>query len=101
MLFFFKMLTYLSTVLYDVYHRIFTKSGYYIIHLPTSGAKTVGQPIGEKHLQKIIPIRLSQENWKQIKKEADRMGIGVSTLTRIWIMDDIQKLAKQAISGKK
>jgi len=59
------------------------------------------QPTGKKILQKIIPIRVSQENWKQIKKEADRMGIGVSTLTRIWIMDDIQKLAKQAIRGKK
>ena len=61
----------------------------------------LSQSTGKKNLQKIIPIRVSQENWEQIKKEADRMGIGVSTLTRIWIMDDIQKLAKQAIRGKK
>ena len=54
------------------------------------------QSTGKKNLQKIIPIRVSQENWEQIKKEANRMGIGVSTLTRIWIMDDIQRLAKQA-----
>ncbi|MBI4187677.1 MAG: hypothetical protein HY529_00540 [Chloroflexi bacterium] len=59
------------------------------------------QSVGKKNLQKIIPIRVSHENWEQIKKEANRMGIGVSTLTRIWIMDDIQKLAKQAIRGKK
>jgi hypothetical protein len=29
------------------------------------------------------------------------MGIGVSTLTRLWIMDDIQKLAKTVIRSKK
>ena len=61
----------------------------------------LNQSAVKKNLQKIIPIRVNQENWEQIKKEADRMGIGVSTLTRIWIMDDIQKLAKQAIRGKK
>ena len=61
----------------------------------------LNQSYGKKNLQKIIPIRVSQENWEQIKKEADRMGIGVSTLTRIWIMDDIQKLAKQATRIKK
>jgi len=47
----------------------------------------MGHPIGESHLQKIIPIRVSVENWEQIKKEANRMGIGVSTLTRIWVME--------------
>ena len=61
----------------------------------------LNQSAVRKNLQKIIPIRVSQENWEQIKKEADRMGIGVSTLTRIWIMDDIQKLAKQATRSKK
>ena len=60
----------------------------------------LNQSVGKKNLQKIIPIRVSQENWEQIKKEADRMGIGVSTLTRIWIMDDVQKLVKRAIRGK-
>jgi hypothetical protein len=29
------------------------------------------------------------------------MGIGVSALTRIWIMDDVQKLAKKVIRAKK
>ena len=61
----------------------------------------LNQSAVKKSLQKIIPIRVSQESWEQIKKEADRMGIGVSTLTRIWIMDDIQKLAKQATRSKK
>ena len=58
----------------------------------------LNQSTGKKNLQKTIPIRVSQENWEQIKKKADRMGIGVSTLTRIWIMDE---LAKQAIRGRK
>ena len=46
----------------------------------------------KKHLEKIIPIRMSAENWGQIKEEADRMGIGVSTLTRIWVMEYLGKL---------
>jgi len=60
----------------------------------------LNQATDKKNLQKIIPIRVSQENWEKIKEEADRMGIGVSTLTRIWIMDDVQKLVKRAIRGK-
>jgi hypothetical protein len=52
----------------------------------------VGKPVGESHLQKIIPIRVSAEDWERLRKEATRKGIGVSTLTRIWIMEHLEKL---------
>jgi hypothetical protein len=47
----------------------------------------VGKPIGKNHLQKIIPIRVSVEDWERLRKQAQGMGIGVSTLTRIWVME--------------
>jgi len=46
----------------------------------------MGKPIGKSHLQKIIPVRVSAEDWEQLRKQAQGMGIGVSTLTRIWVM---------------
>jgi hypothetical protein len=61
----------------------------------------VGKPVGKNHLAKIIPIRVSLENWEQIRKEADRMGIGVSTLTRIWIMDYLQKLTNEKLQNER
>lgn len=55
----------------------------------------MGKPVGEKHLEKIIPIRVSVEQWGKIRGEAGRMGIGVSTLTRIWIMENLEKLSNR------
>ncbi len=50
----------------------------------------MGKPIGKGHLQKIIPLRVSEEDWERLRKQADRMGIGVSTLTRIWVMEKLE-----------
>ncbi len=49
----------------------------------------VGKPIGKSHLQKIIPLRVSAEDWERLRKQAEGMGIGVSTLTRIWVMEKL------------
>ncbi len=51
----------------------------------------MGKPIGKSHLQKIIPIRVSEENWERLRKQAEGMGIGVSTLTRVWVMEKLGK----------
>lgn len=49
----------------------------------------MGKPIGKSHLQKIIPLRVSEEDWERLRKHAEVMGIGVSTLTRIWVMEKL------------
>jgi PAS domain S-box-containing protein len=49
----------------------------------------LGKPIGKSHFQKIIPIRVSAEDWERLKKQAEGMCIGVSTLTRIWVMEKL------------
>ena len=46
---------------------------------------------GKRHLDKVVPVRLSRESWEQIKKEADELGVGFTTLARIWILDGLRR----------
>lgn len=59
-------------------------------------AEEAGQETGKigqiGHLEKVIPIRLTAKQWVQIKKEANKMSIGASTLARIWIVESLRKL---------
>jgi predicted DNA binding CopG/RHH family protein len=48
----------------------------------------------KKPLDKVIPIRLSSEKWEQIRQEARELGIGPSTLTRMWILDRLRQKIK-------
>lgn len=49
----------------------------------------------KKHLEKIIPVRVSVDQLAVIRKEADRKGIGASTLARMWIIEYLRKLDKK------
>lgn len=49
----------------------------------------IGQP-----LDKVIPVRLSAEKWEELSKEAHELGIGPTTLARIWILDRLRQKAK-------
>jgi hypothetical protein len=42
--------------------------------------------------KKIVPIRVSDEQWVLLKREADRLGMGASTLARIWLNENLGKL---------
>ena len=46
----------------------------------------------DRNLYKIVPVRLPEDKWDQFRKEADDLGIGSSTLARIWILDALRKL---------
>ncbi len=47
-------------------------------------------------LDKVIPVRLPAETWEQLRKEAKELGIGPTTLVRMWIME---RLRLQLISS--
>jgi hypothetical protein len=47
-------------------------------------------------LDKVIPVRLPAETWEQLRKEAKELGIGPTTLARMWIME---RLRLQLISS--
>ena len=46
-----------------------------------------------KPLDKVIPIRLSSEKWEELRKEAHKLGIGPTTLARMWILERLRRPA--------
>ena len=47
----------------------------------------------KKPLDKIIPIRLSADKWQQMREEAKELGIGPTTLARMWILERLRQQA--------
>jgi hypothetical protein len=48
----------------------------------------------KKPLDKVVPIRLSADKWEQIRKEARELGIGPTTLARMWILERLKQRVK-------
>jgi DNA-binding CsgD family transcriptional regulator len=44
----------------------------------------------KKPLDKVIPIRLPAEKWEELRHEAKAMGIGPTTLARMWILERLR-----------
>jgi hypothetical protein len=65
------------------------------------GERVMDRKDGKKLLQKMILVRISEEDWERIKKEADSKSVGVSTLSRIWIMEGLGKLRNGAPANKR
>ncbi len=47
-----------------------------------------------KPLDKVIPVRLSADKWEQIREEARELGIGPTTLARMWILERLRQRVK-------
>ena len=45
-----------------------------------------------RNLYKVVPVRLPADKWELIREEANALGIGPTTLARIWILDSLRKL---------
>jgi len=45
----------------------------------------------KRPLDKVIPIRLSADKWEELRQEAKEMGIGPTTLARMWILERLRK----------
>ena len=54
-----------------------------------------------RNLFKVVPVRLPEDKWELIRKEANDLGIGPSTLARIWILDCLRKLGSGSEQPKK
>jgi len=48
----------------------------------------------KKPLDKVIPVRLSTEKWEELRQEAKELGIGPTTLTRMWILERLRQRVK-------
>lgn len=48
----------------------------------------------KKPLDKVIPVRLSSDKWEQLRVEARELGIGPTTLARMWILECLRERTK-------
>ncbi|MDD4859056.1 MAG: hypothetical protein PHR56_02500 [Dehalococcoidales bacterium] len=48
----------------------------------------------KKPLDKVIPVRLSADQWEQIRAEARELGVGPSTLVRMWVLERLRQKVK-------
>ncbi len=48
----------------------------------------------KKPLDKVIPVRLPADKWEQIREEARELGIGPTTLARMWILEHLRQRVK-------
>jgi hypothetical protein len=48
----------------------------------------------KKPLDKVIPIRLSSDKWEQVREEARELGVGPTTLARMWILEHLRQRVK-------
>ena len=51
----------------------------------------------KKPLDKVIPVRLSAEKWEELRIEARQLGIGPTTLARMWILERLRQRTKAGI----
>jgi hypothetical protein len=48
----------------------------------------------KKPLDKVIPVRLPADKWEQMRQEAREMGVGPTTLARMWILEHLRQRVK-------
>ena len=50
----------------------------------------------KKPLDKVIPVRLSADKWEELRREARELGIGPTTLARMWILERLCQHVKSS-----
>lgn len=48
----------------------------------------------KKPLDKVIPVRLSGDKWEELRWEARELGVGPTTLARMWILERLRQQVK-------
>ncbi len=48
----------------------------------------------KKPMDKVIPVRLPSDKWEQIRVEARELGVGPTTLARMWILERLRQRVK-------
>ena len=46
----------------------------------------------KRPLNKVIPVRLSSEKWEELRREAHDLGVGPTTLARMWILEKLRQV---------
>jgi len=45
----------------------------------------------KRPLDKVIPVRLPSDTWEELRREAHELGIGPTTLARMWILERLRQ----------
>jgi len=48
----------------------------------------------KKPLDKVIPVRLPGDKWEELRREARELGIGPTTLARMWLLERLRQRVK-------
>jgi hypothetical protein len=48
----------------------------------------------KKPLDKVIPVRLPADKWEAMRQEARELGVGPTTLARMWILEHLRQRVK-------
>jgi hypothetical protein len=46
----------------------------------------------KRPLDHVIPVRLSSDKWEAIRREAAEVGVGPTTLARMWILEKLRSV---------
>jgi hypothetical protein len=49
----------------------------------------------KRPLEKVVPIRLQAEHWEELRKIAGELGVGPTTLARMWIIERLHRSQKE------
>ncbi len=44
----------------------------------------------KRPLDKVIPVRLTSDKWSELRREAAQLGVGPTTLARMWILEKLR-----------
>ncbi|HXH23566.1 MAG TPA: hypothetical protein VNN10_16235 [Dehalococcoidia bacterium] len=51
----------------------------------------------KRPLDKVAPVRLPSDTWEDLRREARELGVGPTTLARMWILEKL----RQALLARK
>jgi hypothetical protein len=46
----------------------------------------------KRPLDKVIPVRLASREWEELRREARELGVGPTTLSRMWILEKLRSI---------
>jgi hypothetical protein len=46
----------------------------------------------KRPLDMVVPVRLSSETWEELRREARELGVGPTTLSRMWILEKLRNV---------
>lgn len=52
----------------------------------------------KRPLEKVVPIRMSAEQWEVLRREARELGTRPTTLLRMWMLERLREASRQRVA---